>query len=176
MLLYHGTTSERAYKIFMDGRISNNCKRFFTKEENGNGYTTQGYVYLTNEITFAAYFANCHAFVDQSIELFIFRIDVPDELIEPDYDEMRYQDALGHNREQYSSDLECSLAEFKSCRIPVSIEFNRFAVEYFSFYKSSFRNIECLFKNACSDYNYVVEHYSDTQRVFIDSIHWEKIV
>lgn len=175
MFLYHGTTGIRANQILDDKKISNNCDRFFTKEKNGDGYTTQGYVYLTNEITFAVYFANSHTFVDQSKELFIFRIDVPDELIEPDYDEMRYQDPPGHDREQYSSDLEYSLVEFKTCRIPVSIEFNKFTVEYFSFYKADFPNIADLFDNASSNYNYAIHHYSDKQREFINSIHWKKL-
>ena len=175
MLLYHGTTGKRAEYIFADKAISNNCERFFTEEENGSGYTTQGYVYLTNEITFAAYFANSHTFMDQSKELFIFRVDVPDELIEPDYDEMRYQDPTGYDRERYSSDLECSLAEFKTCRIPISIEFDSFAVEYFSFNKADVPNIANLFDNAGCNYNYVVENYSAKQRAFIDSIHWKKL-
>ena len=66
MLLYHGTTGKRADQIFADRKISNDCDRFFTEEENGDGYTTQGYVYLTNEITYAVYFANSHTLVDKS--------------------------------------------------------------------------------------------------------------
>lgn len=174
MLLYHGTTGKRADQIFADRKISNDCDRFFTEEENGDGYTTQGYVYLTNEITYAVYFANSHTLVDKSEELYLFRIYVSDELIEPDYDEMRYQDPTGRDRERYSSDMECSLNEFKVCRIPVPIEFDRFTIEYFSFSKLDFPDIADLFDNAGYNYNYVVEHYSDMQRAFINSIYWRK--
>lgn len=176
MILYHGTTSNRAAQIFRDKKISNNCKRFFTEELNGDGSTTQGYVYLTNEITYAVYFANCHHFVDKSNQLYIFRVEVSEELIEPDYDEMRYQDPLMNERNRYTTDLKCSLLEFKSCRIPLSIEFDKFSVEYFVFNRDEFSDIAKLFDNAGCDYKYVVTHYSEFQHSFIDSIQWKKVV
>lgn len=99
MILYHGTTAKRAEHIFEDRTIKKNCLRFFTEEENGEGYSTDGYVYLSNEITYSLYFANCHSLVDKSESLYIFRIDIPDGLILADIDEMRYQDPTGCDRE-----------------------------------------------------------------------------
>lgn len=175
MILYHGTTDDRAKEILSNLEISNNCERFFTVEENGDGYTTQGYVYLTNEITYALYFANSHHFVDKSDKLYIFKIDVPDHLIEPDYDEMRYQDPTGFDRERYSNDLECSLLEFKTCRIPIPIEFSKFSVEYFVVDRNDIENMSLLFDNAGYDYKYVTSHYTRAQKEFIESIRWTKV-
>lgn len=41
MILYHGTTYKRAQQIFKDRAIKRNCERFFTEEENGDGYVLQ---------------------------------------------------------------------------------------------------------------------------------------
>lgn len=175
MILYHGTTDDRAKKILSNQVISNNCERFFTAEENGDGYTTQGYVYLTNEVIFALSFAHSHHLVDKSDKLYIFRIDIPDELIEPDYDEMRYQDPTGIDRERYSNDFECSLLEFKTCRIPIPIDFAKFPVEYFAINCSDIDNISCLLDNVGYNYKYVTSHYTRVQEEFIRSIKWAKV-
>ena len=82
MLLYHGTTYKRAKQIFEDRIIKKDCDRFFTEEDNGDGYSTDGYVYLTNELTFALCFANCHHLVDKSDMLVVFL----DGQILPDFD------------------------------------------------------------------------------------------
>lgn len=174
MVLFHGTTSKRAEDILSDRTIKKDCLRFFTKEENGEGYSTDGYIYLSNEITYSLYFANCHSHVDKSELLYVFRIDVPDELVLSDMDEMRYQDSTGCDRERYANDLNCSLLEFKTCRIQSDISFDVFNVDYFIFDKTTFDNIADLFSNAGSDYKYVLKHYTLKQKEFIKSIKWIK--
>jgi len=175
MVLYHGTTHKRAQQIFDDRAIKKNCERFFTEEENGDGYSTDGYVYLTNEVTLALYFAYCHHRDDKSDSMVVFKIEIPDEMILPDYDEMRYQDLTGTDRARYSDDLSCSLLEFKVCRISEDISFDKFEVQYFRFFASDVDNIGDLFDNAGYNYEYVIKHYSRRQTEFIQSIYWISI-
>ena len=172
MILFHGTTEERAQQIFDSKTIKKDCERFFTEEENGDGYSTNGYIYLTNEVTLALYFAYCHHLVDKSDSLVVFRIDVPDELILPDYDEMRYQDPTGIDRARYSDDISCSLLEFKTCRINSDISFDKYDVHYFRLFVNDVDEIGDLFDNAGCNYEYVIKHYTERQQNFIQSIHW----
>lgn len=174
MILYHGTTIKRATKIMKDKSISNDCERFFTRKKNGEGYTTQGYVYLSNEITYALYFANCHHFVDQSEQLCLFRVIVPDELLEADFDEMRHQDPTGHHKQRYNSDLECSLLEFKTCRVPFPIDFSKYEVSYFIIDLTNYSDFSDLLDNAGYDREYVINHYNSVQMEFIKSIKWRR--
>ena len=172
MILYHGTTSKRAQQIFEDKTIKKYCERFFTEEENGDGYSTDGYVYLTNEVTFALHFAYCHHNVDKSDELVVFRINIPDEQILPDFDEMRHQDPTGRDRERYDDDLKCSLLEFKACRINTDISFEDYSVDYFCLVVDDFDSIDDLFDNAGGNYEYVTSNYTSKQNSFINSIQW----
>ena len=174
MILYHGTTYKRARSIFKDRAIKKDCERFFTEEDNGDGYSTDGYVYLTNELTYALYFANCHHLVDKSEVLVVFRIDIPDEQVLPDYDEMRYQDPTGTDREWYDSDLSCSLLEFKTCRINTDISFDEYTVDYFCLVVDRVKNIGELFNNAGCNYEYVTSHYTKRQKSLIKLIPWKR--
>ena len=172
MLLYHGTTYKRAKQIFEDRIIKKDCDRFFTEEDNGDGYSTDGYVYLTNELTFALHFANCHHLVDKSDMLVVFRIDIPDGQILPDFDEMRYQDPTGIDRERYYDDLSCSLLEFKCCRVNSDISFDEYIVDFFCLAVNDIENIGDLFDNTGCNYEYVTNHYTKKQKNFIQSIRW----
>lgn len=174
MILYHGTTYKRAQSIFEDRVIKKDCERFFTEEENGDGYSTDGYVYLSNEVTFALHFAYCHHLVDKSEALVVFKIEIPDEIVLPDYDEMRHQDPTGINRARYSDDLSCSLLEFKACRINTDISFDEYTVDYFCLVVDKDDNIGDLFDNAGSNYEYVTSHYTRKQKCFIQSIPWNR--
>lgn len=172
MILYHGTTYKRAQQIFANRAIKKNCERFFIEEESGDGYSTDGYVYLTNEVTLALYFAYCHHRVDKSDSMIVFKIEIPDEMILPDYDEMRYQDPTGIDRARYSDDLSCSLLEFKTCRVNSDILFDEYKVCYFRIFVNDVDNIGDLFDNAGCNYEYVTRHYSRRQAAFIQSIRW----
>lgn len=175
MILYHGTTYKRAQSIFKDKAIKKDSDRFFTEEENGDGYSTNGYVYLTNEVTFALYFANCHHLADKSEALVVFRVNIPDGQVLPDYDEMRYQDPTGADRDRYDSDLNCSLLEFKSCRINTDISFDEYTVDYFCLMIDKVKNIDELFDNAGCNYAYVTNHYTKRQLNLIKSIPWKRV-
>lgn len=170
MILYHGTTEHRARLILRDNCIKKDVERYFTEEYNGDGYSTQGYIYLTNEITFAVYFANCHKFVDKSTNIYVFKIDVPPQLIEPDYDELRYQSATDEEINSYGGPLKCSLLEYKACRVKTDINFDRFSVQYCVLPITD--TIGNLLDNAGCNYKYVVTHYTKAQREFINNINW----
>ena len=104
----------------------------------------------------------------------MFRIDIPDEQILPDYDEMRYQDPTGTDREWYDSDLSCSLLEFKTCRINTDISFDEYTVDYFCLVVDRVKNIGELFNNACCNYEYVTSHYTKRQKSLIKLIPWKR--
>lgn len=146
-------------------------RAFFTEEENGDGYSTDGYVYLTNEVTLALYFAYYHHLVDKSDSMVVFKMEIPDEMILPDYDEMRYQDPTGTDRARYSDDLSCSLLEFKTCRVNSDLLLDEYKFHYFRLFVNDVDNIGDLFDNAGYNYEYVIEHYSRRQTEFIQSIH-----
>ena len=146
-------------------------RAFFTEEENGDGYSTDGYVYLTNEVTLALYFAYYHHRVDKSDSMVVFKMEIPDEMILPDYDEMRYQDPTGTDRARYSDDLSCSLLEFKTCRVNSDLLLDEYKFHYFRLFVNDVDNIGDLFDNAGYNYEYVIKHYSRRQTEFIQSIH-----
>lgn len=102
----------------------------------------------------------------------VFKIDIPDEIILPDYDEMRYQDPTGTDRARYSDDLSCSLLEFKACRISADLSLDEFETRYFRLFTKDVDNIGDLFNNVGCNYEYVIENYSSKQIEFIQSIHW----
>ena len=128
-------------------------------------------MYLTNEVTLALYFAKYHHRVDKSDSMVVFKMEIPDEMILPDYDEMRYQDPTGTDRARYSDDLSCSLLEFKTCRVNSDLLLDEYKFHYFRLFVNDVDNIGDLFDNAGYNYEYVIEHYSRRQTEFIQSIH-----
>lgn len=175
MILYHGTTGKRAKKIFADGKLKCVVERHYTVEKSGDGYTEQGYVYLTNEMMFAIYFANCCDLEDKSEELFIFKIDVDDSSLEADYDEIRIQSSCDEtNRKIYENDLEYSLNELKSCRIKSDIDIRNNKVSYLKINKSEVEICE-LIAGAGLNLHDIQTRYNSTQRMFIKNAKWEKI-
>ena len=101
----------------------------------------------------------------------MFKMEIPDEMILPDYDEMRYQDPTGTDRARYSDDLSCSLLEFKTCRVHSDLLLDEYKFHYFRLFVNDVDNIGDLFDNAGYNYEYVIEHYSRRQTEFIQSIH-----
>ena len=171
MILYHGTTETRALQIISDRMIRTNAERFYTEEFNGNGFSTNGYVYLTNEITFSVYFANSHSGIENCPKLFIFRFDIPKFLLEPDYDEIRHQGAI-HSRERFHNDLSYSLHELKSCRVCFDISLDKYNAKYCIINKTIINQIDKVYENVGYNYDYTINHYTLFQRQFIDSLEW----
>lgn len=172
MILYHGTTEKRALQILADRIVRANVERFYKEEYNGDGFSSDGYVYLTNEITFSVYFANSHSAIDDSQRLYLFCFDIPNKLIEPDYDEIRYQGAA-HSGTHYPNDILYSLYEFKSCRVRFDIPLDEYDAKYCIIDKSTISQIEKVYYNVGYNYDYVIGHYTPFQRQFIDSLEWK---
>lgn len=88
MILYHGTSYQRGIKILESGCLKSNIERFY--DQNCDFPTTNGYVYLTNHIFKAIHWGNITASIEQDTKLMLFQVDVQEELLEPDYDELKY--------------------------------------------------------------------------------------
>lgn len=170
MILYHCTPEERIDCIRRDKCLKAVCDRYFT----GNGATTQGYVYLSNEPTYSIYFANCHLIDCESAKMYLFQFDLPIELLEPDYDEMKINHDLEFETKDAVSTLEYSLSKYKSCRVPFDIKFAQFPAKYCSIDESSV-DILAIIKHAGYDYQYVIDNYTDTQKKFLESLKWTNI-
>ena len=175
MILFHGTTIKRAKQIFADKKLRKNINRFYTYEKNGDGATTDGYIYLSNEITYSLYYAVNHCGVDKSNCVVIFKIDIPENKLLPDFDEIKMQDPTGYTSDRYSDKLKCSLLEYKVCRVAEDILFDNYAVQYFIFDIKSDLYSNDLLALAEKNYCETINEYNEKQKQFIKSIHWEKI-
>lgn len=172
MIFYHGTTKKRALEIFKDDAIKKDVERHYTEEKSGGGYSTQGYIYLTNEITFSIHFADCCNLEDKVDSLVLFKMDIPIEKIQPDYDEIRIQNEPDHIRGRYEDDLDFSLREFKSCRIDFDIKLNEYNIEYCIFDLSDKFSPDDLAVHVGYNYEYVIDNYTDLQIEFINNVKW----
>lgn len=151
-------------------KIAYKAERFFKKETNDSGYSTDGYVYLSNEIINAIKFANYHTLKDKSLKIFIFRMEVPYAQLEPDYDESSYLKVPIDHSKKYKTKLEFSLNEFKSCRISHDILLKQDQVEYSVIDKKYLdRNIEILNKSALN-YRDILKNRTEKQIEFINSL------
>ncbi len=175
MILYHGTTRERSLGIFNDKIIKKNVNRHYTKEKSGRGYSTQGYIYFSNEITFSVYFANCCNLEDKSDSLVLFKIDIPIEDLQADYDEIRIQSVPEHIRNRYENDLDFSLRELKSCRVDFDIKLSEYSLKYCVLDLSGGFSPCDIILNAGRNYEYVRDNYTDSQIKFIDSVKWKEV-
>lgn len=168
LLLYHATSENRGKIIFSDRKIKCNIDRYYTLECNGSAYSTNGYIYLSNEIFFSLYFANCHNLCDKTNLIYIFKINLNKNLLLPDEDEKRMQDKYNSNS------LDYSLLELKSCRVAFDIIFSNHNM-YYTIINSNTIDINKLIKNIAYYYNYTIQHYSNEQKDFIKNIQWLKL-
>ena len=91
MILYHGTPIKKARKIMQDGIIKSHIKRNYIDYNDTITNTTDGYVYLTTNIYTAYYYGNINSLsqVEEDSYVCIFKIDVNDKVLLPDYDEIK---------------------------------------------------------------------------------------
>lgn len=171
MILYHGTSLCRANLILESGVIRKDVQRYFTKENNGSNYSSDGFIYLSNEIMWAYRFAMLHGhLVDKETYGYIFRLIIPDERILPDEDELR--DMFPHVIQKYSNRLEASLLERKSCRVNFNIDLHKYNGEYCRVPVGD--EMSELLQNNGRDYKYTVTHYTRRQKEFINRLEWIK--
>lgn len=170
MILYHATTENRGQQILRDGFLSINAERYYTRERSGNGFTTPGYVYFSNEITFPIYFANCHNLKEKSQTLYLFRMEISDDEVEADEDELRCQSISEEEIQEYGGRLEFSLLELKSCRVRTNIYLREHEGHYSVIEIND--DINEIVANAGYDLEYVKANYNETQMNFINNIAW----
>lgn len=173
MILYHGTTQLRADQIFRDGEIKKNVERFYSKETRSYGCSTNNYVYFSNEPIYALAFAYYHSLEDHSQELYLFKVDIDEKKLEPDFDEIDFQGVTSICNNHYSCELEKSLLGYKSCRINEDIKLKDSNAEFCHF---NIKNIKKLLKNLGYDYYNTIKRYTENQKEFIKKIKWKKYI
>ena len=104
MELFHGTPKSRGDIIIKEKRISCHAKPMFedgcedilqSAEYSDNLIkpktlsTTPGYVYLSDLIFNAMYYGNVNAFSNDEDYFYLFKVELPEEVLEPDEDEIR---------------------------------------------------------------------------------------
>lgn len=171
MVLYHGTSESRANLILASGTILKDTPRYFTKENNGANYSSNGYIYLSNEIIWAYRFALLHGNLFEKGDYgYIFKLIIPDDKILPDEDELR--DVFPHVMQKYSGRLECSLLERKSCRVDFDISLQLYCSEFCKVPVGE--EMSELLQNNGRDYEYTITHYTQYQKDFISNLKWSK--
>ena len=175
MILLQKKKKKRADEILNCGIIKKIINRYYTEELNGDGYSTDGFVYLSNEITYAMYFANCHTLVDKSESIYVFKMDINENWIEADYDEIRHEGISAEELSRYNSDLEYTLKEFKACRISEDLILNELSTEYCIIPKKGKYAINDIIGKVGANYDYTVHHYSRIQKEFLQNIKWYKV-
>ena len=118
MKLYHGTPASNLNSILSNG-LKLNQKSEFSEDSK----TEQGYIYLTDNIAFAAYYGNMQATLNQEPcqEYIIFEVEIEENELLIDYDEIKHilEDCgISHN----ISNVEECLDLIHSCRISRSIK------------------------------------------------------
>jgi hypothetical protein len=88
MILYHGTSEKRGIKILKENCLKTNALRVYGEEHPLP--TTEGYIYLTNNLVNAIYYGNNTAWEDGDNYLFVFEIEVEERKLEADMDQIIY--------------------------------------------------------------------------------------
>lgn len=133
IMLYHGSPQGRALEIIKNGvLLATNCKRIwdnrYTNIAGKNLKTTDGYVYLTDKLSKAAYYGKVATICEEAgdISYFIFRVKIPKKLLLPDLDEL----AMNYDIYDESFSAEDSLEKCHSVRTDFSIKTTNYEIEY----------------------------------------------
>lgn len=133
MILYHGTKAEYGEMIVKSGILKNDVKRNYECNDYADLGTTNGYVYLTDKLYVAASYGNKNTFlfVDEGQKrddfFYIFRIDMPSEMVEADLDEIKIVARQNTDRE---FSVEESLNLCSAVRCSTSISKNHYRISY----------------------------------------------
>lgn len=94
MILYHGTPLESGEKIIKEGKIQCQIQRSHEGYKNIIDGTTDGYVYLTQNLYTAYFYGNILLMGQDDWNkkyVYIFKVEIADDknLLEPDFDELK---------------------------------------------------------------------------------------
>lgn len=118
MVLFHGTTQKRGEEILRSGVIKCSTERDFKSIPNIEG-STDGYAYFTTDLSKALYYGNAKTIGnDCDMLVYLFRLDIPYEMLCADLDELKVV-----TKKQYFSEttVEESLKICKCVRISQDI-------------------------------------------------------
>lgn len=88
--------------------------------------------------------------------IYIFKVDVPEEFLEADEDEIELQSP--NNENIFSNRLAWSLGEFKSCRVALDIDIDEHPTQIYRLIGMDSERILQLTRHAGFPYNYVVSN------------------
>lgn len=187
MYLYHGTKESYGKQIINQGILKANIKRNYDKKFAKSLRTTDGFVYLTNNLSKATYYGNKNCFIfathDQEVEenYYIFRIQIDEKELLPDRDELRAY----YLPEE--SDLDISLTKCMSAVVNRDICLKDYNSHYVkipsSLCKDSSPQLEFNFdfiklyqiekRDGLTDYqkDYIKKSYEQFEKLFI----WNKL-
>lgn len=95
MILYHRTSFTRGIKILNDGKILTKAERVY--DETYILQTSKGFIYLSDDLAIAMYYANKTSFIDNDEYMYVFKCEINDNLLLPDLDEIKYtKEMFGH--------------------------------------------------------------------------------
>ena len=148
MVLFHGTPKSRGSIIVREKIISCNAKLMHedkceeilkTVEFSSNLIkpetlaTTPGYVYLTDSMFLAAYYGNKNAIRCNEDYFFLFKVELSEDVLEPDEDEIRmvlwedpkqYPNAMDSLRVCHSVRYSNDIISFVYCVLPTTKNFS----------------------------------------------------
>ena len=177
MIVYHGTSKKNGENILKTRKIMTNQNKNWTD-------TTEGYVYLSNDIIKALSYGNKSCSTSHLENIFLFKVDVPYELLMPDKDEAYCK---GIKVTETPQDLNLILEECKSTRVNFSLNFNEYNVHYCEIKQLELDGVNYIEINnekyKLKDINSAVnccfsktdEIYSASQKKFISEINWIKL-
>lgn len=111
MLLYHGTSLENARKIIKDGYLRADIDRLYNSDVIKTTKTTNGLVYLTSHLYTAYFYGNIANRSDERELKYvvIFKTEVNDQKLLPDYDEIEVITDKDMGGEGISADISLAL-------------------------------------------------------------------
>ncbi|WP_313893843.1 hypothetical protein [Psychrobacillus sp.] len=133
--MYHGTSKKRGDQILNDGMLkATSIKRVY--DDDHPLPSTDGYIYLTNDIALAVYYANKTSyFSDEDEQLMIFKIEMEKESLKADIDEINMTHLSFWKDKSPIIDkekptLDESLAIVSAARFPNDIILKEFDVQH----------------------------------------------
>ncbi|MCY9763253.1 hypothetical protein M5X06_21975 [Paenibacillus alvei] len=134
MRLYIGTSEERGHSILVEGLIRCQVDRIYEEEDFGEFETTDGYVYLTNDVTMAAYYGNKAQIISESAGayLYLFEVEIDEGELLPDLDELKVEATFRPELHNKAADFSVaySINELASVRIDRDLSVDRDVVRY----------------------------------------------
>lgn len=134
MILYHGTDEINGEKILQDKLIKAEVERIYDKDHLVLP-TTDGYVYLTNNIRKALRYASNNLIMKdlnlRETKVYIFAVTLDIDEVEVDWDEVKVDSRWPNSKANKVVDAITSLEYLSSVRIKKDLEIGKEVTSYF---------------------------------------------